>query len=629
MRALARALICCTGLAGCSREPAAPTSVVAQPDPLPPQTTATAVALHPNAQAWESLMLRGRFGAALETLSSFPSPTVAERIALGYAARQTGDETRARSVLGELPAEVLPRGIVESWLSAKVSTKAEETQRAQPPPPSRKKGKLACDREADWLLQQGDADAALSALDACKAPSVTRLRADANYRARHYEQAARIYAALAKAAKAPGARSLELLAARATSRAGDDAKAVSQLRDLLKKPIPAVVKSEARDLLGKLELLLGRFDDAADTYARQETQRGFQGRCVATLWAERARDAEASCRRVSQGKDKEPWWLLEALSLLNAGNVEAATRAYTDGALRDRFSLAGWIARSRLYALGKGDGTLPSLPAMAPVSSLSGPAQHLASAGLDEEAERALLDAWQALPRNARAQGHEALCAGARYLDTASKVYAHAQAHVPAKHLASDAAQDRFAWWCLFPTPYSAFVEEAARASGITPPWLWAIMRQESGFAVRVESPAGARGLMQLMAPTAEKIAGNLALDGLPDRNDPLHNIHLGGAYFARLLQQMTHPAAAVASYNAGPRKAMSWFRGREAVPLELWILSIPYAETRNYVLRVMGNFVRYAVLSGMRVEPLSLMLKKPANFAEDGVASAGDQDLY
>ena len=65
----------------------------------------------------------------------------------------------------------------------------------------------------------------------------------------------------------------------------------------------------------------------------------------------------------------------------------------------------------------------------------------------------------------------------------------------------------------FFPRPYRAEIEEAARAAGIDPIWIWAIMRQESRFNPVARSAALAGGAMQLLGPTAARVA---AIAGIP-----------------------------------------------------------------------------------------------------------------
>ncbi|MEQ8285398.1 lytic transglycosylase domain-containing protein [Thalassospira sp.] len=133
------------------------------------------------------------------------------------------------------------------------------------------------------------------------------------------------------------------------------------------------------------------------------------------------------------------------------------------------------------------------------------------------------------------------------------------------------------------------------------PALVHAIMRQESLFNPLAVSSAGARGLMQLMPATAQRMAQSLDLEYDTDRltSDPSFNIAVGRAYLERLLDRWNgQEVLTIASYNAGPTRVRQWIneygdpRDPE-VDLVDWIEMIPYSETRNYVQRVMeGTYV-------------------------------------
>ena len=133
------------------------------------------------------------------------------------------------------------------------------------------------------------------------------------------------------------------------------------------------------------------------------------------------------------------------------------------------------------------------------------------------------------------------------------------------------------------------------------------IMRQESSFDIAAVSPSGARGLMQLMPPTATAVAKQLGVPAaIPTlTSDARHNIHLGTAYLQDMLTQFDNclPLAA-AAYNAGPHRVAEWLGTNgdpRTGPIDMvdWIELIPANETRNYVQRVTENVVMYRVASG------------------------------
>ncbi len=127
-----------------------------------------------------------------------------------------------------------------------------------------------------------------------------------------------------------------------------------------------------------------------------------------------------------------------------------------------------------------------------------------------------------------------------------------------------------------------------------------AIMRQESSFDPGAVSPAGAHGLMQLMPGTASQVARAQHVQPGP-LSDPAINMRLGTAYLGTLLAQFggSQPYA-IAAYNAGPRRVHEWVAANgdaaagDADAMVDWIELIPFAETRNYVQRVLENMLVY-----------------------------------
>lgn len=136
-----------------------------------------------------------------------------------------------------------------------------------------------------------------------------------------------------------------------------------------------------------------------------------------------------------------------------------------------------------------------------------------------------------------------------------------------------------------------------------------ALTRQESQFELDARSPAGARGLMQLMPATARETAGKIGLGYDVSRltTDGDYNIRLGSAYFARLVDRWTgNHVLAIASYNAGPGNVNRWIRenGDPRLPnvdVVEWIENIPFYETRTYVRAVLENAVVYDALDPAR----------------------------
>jgi len=123
-----------------------------------------------------------------------------------------------------------------------------------------------------------------------------------------------------------------------------------------------------------------------------------------------------------------------------------------------------------------------------------------------------------------------------------------------------------------------------------------AVIRQESAFDAAAVSRAGARGLMQLMPRTAQRVARSARLPFSRHRltADPAYNVRLGSAYLNQMLERFrgSYPLA-LAAYNAGPYRVDRWleaFGDPRAYEIDIvdWIELIPFGETRNYVQRVM-----------------------------------------
>ncbi|MFC7703089.1 transglycosylase SLT domain-containing protein [Plastorhodobacter daqingensis] len=129
-----------------------------------------------------------------------------------------------------------------------------------------------------------------------------------------------------------------------------------------------------------------------------------------------------------------------------------------------------------------------------------------------------------------------------------------------------------------------------------------AIARRESEFDHTVISPAGARGLMQVMPGTAEMMARRLGepYDLARLTRDPAYNARLGTAYLAELIGEFgSNPVLVAAGYNAGPGRPRRWVETlgdprHPDVDVIDWVEMVPFTETRNYIMRVMESRMIY-----------------------------------
>lgn len=162
-----------------------------------------------------------------------------------------------------------------------------------------------------------------------------------------------------------------------------------------------------------------------------------------------------------------------------------------------------------------------------------------------------------------------------------------------------------------FPTPYREVVSSYARSLDLDEAWIYGLVRQESRFVADARSTAGAQGLMQLMPATARQAARRLGLAGF-ERHHVLSvdtNINLGTYHLRELMDALDNqPVLASAGYNAGARRAREWRADR---PLEgaIYVETIPFTETRDYVRKVMSNTMYYSRLLGQAFVPLKQRL--------------------
>jgi soluble lytic murein transglycosylase len=182
-----------------------------------------------------------------------------------------------------------------------------------------------------------------------------------------------------------------------------------------------------------------------------------------------------------------------------------------------------------------------------------------------------------------------------------------------------------------YPVPYGAVLSEQARVRQIDEPWVFGLVRQESRFIADARSPAGAAGLMQLLPTTARWVAQKIGMKGYHSSrvNQPRVNVALGAFYLRHVLGGLDgSPVLAAAAYNAGPGRARRW---RDTKPLEgaIYIETIPFEETRQYVKKVMANTVYYDALFGGELRSLKSRLGtiKGAASKNGGVGESAGRD--
>ncbi len=182
-----------------------------------------------------------------------------------------------------------------------------------------------------------------------------------------------------------------------------------------------------------------------------------------------------------------------------------------------------------------------------------------------------------------------------------------------------------------FPMPFKDAVVKRSKDIGLDPAYVYGLIRQESRFIMDARSGVGASGLMQVMPATARWTAKKIGLEGFTadQINNRDTNITIGTAYLKLALDDFagSMPLAA-AAYNAGPGRPRAW-RGQAGGPtLEAaaWAENIPFAETRDYVKKVLSNTTLYAaILTG---QPQSLKARLGLVGPRDGAAPEVNKDL-
>jgi soluble lytic murein transglycosylase len=478
---------------------------------------------------------------------------------------------------------------------------------------------------ARTLADAGRTDDALRALDRLSTappPKIAHLdelraRGDILYRSRtKHLEAARVLDECA-AAGGPHAAEDAFHAARALARADKDDEAIYRLTQLGRTASGTAWGDEATFFVPYLHMLHAKWREAArgfDEYAQKypggvEKKDALRDRALSHLMNG---DAAVARRLFEQIAAEEGDTLgaadaiaMSALSALRDGDRTIAVARYTDVATSHPLSWPALVARARLKEIGA-----PIPPVVLPAAdgapeaplavALPSPVDLLHRVGLEGDAEIALRDREPSVSARAPAgRGLEALCT-AYGLVGRGKRRAQLATQIPADLLRqAPTARTRWAWECAYPTPFAREVQEQEQALSLPPSLTFALMRQESTFDPDAISPAHAYGLMQLLPETASVVAtGHKVAYDESRLLDPELNIVLGTDYLQELVTRFKgHLPLAVAAYNAGHESIVRWKRRAQGLDLDTFVERIPYAETRNYVARVMTNYAHYEYL--------------------------------
>lgn len=149
----------------------------------------------------------------------------------------------------------------------------------------------------------------------------------------------------------------------------------------------------------------------------------------------------------------------------------------------------------------------------------------------------------------------------------------------------------------LYPVPYNDSLLKYAPERKIDPRFVLSIMRQESRYRADVKSYAAARGLMQFISDTSNKIAKELSKDNF--KQDDLYNpptaILFGSQYLSNLFTMFPNqPQAAAASYNGGEHNMVRWLARSKSDAPDRYVPEILFTQSKDYVYKVMANYRVY-----------------------------------
>jgi soluble lytic murein transglycosylase len=402
------------------------------------------------------------------------------------------------------------------------------------------------------------------------------------------------------------AASAAYLRARSLVRDGQLSEGRSALLEIGKlHPRDTSAASSALFLLGDLAA-----DDRADRLARTYYRRAalryptsrfapaarFRAAMVELLTGDPAmgaREFDELARRYPRSDEASAavYWAGRAWAV--AGDSAAATARWTRAAAGDPGSYYPAVAARRL---GRPSWTPPvAADSFAPVPEAAAAvarAALLGRLGLADEARRE----FEALAKTAET-GPERLLAIANAL----REHGHASQGIQLarRALANGAPADGRTYRLLYPLIHrDALLAETAEQK-LDPSFVAALIRQESMFNPAATSPAGARGLMQVMPDLGGRLAQSLAYPVWDPvlLYQPDVSLQLGSFHLQELLGRYPRPVEVLAAYNAGASRVDRWSRRVGVEDPEVFAERIPFVETRGYVRIIQRNQELYRAL--------------------------------
>lgn len=160
-----------------------------------------------------------------------------------------------------------------------------------------------------------------------------------------------------------------------------------------------------------------------------------------------------------------------------------------------------------------------------------------------------------------------------------------------------------------FPLLWEKEIKQQASVYKLDPAWVYGTIRSESAMVETARSSANAMGLMQITPVTGKQVAKKhgLAWSGIAQLRTASGNLPIGTAYLSDLLQDFNdNPVLVSGSYNAGPNAVKRWLATRPQGEAAIWVETLPYYETRDYIPRVLAFTTIYDWRMGGTVKRIS-----------------------
>lgn len=348
-------------------------------------------------------------------------------------------------------------------------------------------------------------------------------------------------------------------------------------------------------------------DDSSDRYVRYWRVRAAlaqQDWSAVLHWIDKLTPVE-------RGEERWQYWRARALEA--TGRNEEAHTIYTK------------VAGSRSY-----EGFLAADRIRAPYTLDNRPLQ-FSTAALDDFAARPAMQRARELMKldrmlDARREWYAAL----QHFNERELEMAAAVAHRWGWHDRAILTVSRAKYWddleLRFPMPYLQTVRSIAQSTGVDAAWTYAVIRRESAFNTDARSHRGAVGLMQLLPSTAKDVARTIdrQLRAVADLYQADTNIQFGTAYLRMILERFgDHPVLATAAYNAGPYRVQTWLPKRGSVPADIWVETVPFSETREYLRNVLAYTAIYEQRMGRGATPLHARMPAVKPKSENGTSAS------